>query len=158
MDRLNKYRRLYQEMAYTRDEIAQEIRSSDRNRREHLILCFYFPKNSTIKHWKNELQADFMDIADRKWKNNNKYLPEKDYFNNLWNKPYENLDDYELIDKTIKNLIREDYKIPKDWKDTKYVLIQAIKKLYVDISFHLSKGNLEKDIIYDLIDKYIIKD
>jgi hypothetical protein len=157
LKRFKKYKRVYQEMAYTRDEIAQEIRSSDRNRREHLILCYIFSKSNSIKHWKNEIQADFMDIADRKWINNNKYLPEKDYYSNLWNKPYENNDGYEIIDKTVKNLIREGYKIPKNWNDIKDDLVLSIKNLYKEISLYLSNGTLEIDIIYDLIDKHIIK-
>jgi len=157
MERIKKYQRILQEMAFKRSEIEQEIRSSDRNRREHLVLCYYLPKHTANNHWQQEIYADIKDIADRKWKNNNWYLSEKEYLDNLWNKPYENKDEYEIIDKTIEGLIYDKYKIPKDWKDEKDDLVISLHNLYQEISKLLSEGKISRLVVYKLIEKYIIK-
>lgn len=151
--KIEKYKRYFKEMAYKRSQIEQEIRSSNRTRREHLILIYLFPKHISNNHWQSEIKADLLDIASMKWSNNNKYLSEKEYFDNLWNRPYENNDNYEVIDISVEEL-SDDYPIKTDWKKHKKSLVIAIKNFYIEISKLIANGSLKGKTIYELLEKF----
>ena len=153
MERIKKYKSLISEMAYSRDKIHSEIRSSNRNRREHLILLFLLPKDSARNHWQAEIYADIKDISDMKWKVNNKYLSKKEYFDNLWSMPYENNDNYSILDSSIRDLIEEGYVIRPDWINRKQELVDVLKKFYDTISEKLEKGEITKMTVYGILDK-----
>ena len=155
MDRIMKYQKIFSEMAFKREKIEAEILSSNRNRNKHLTLCYLFPDSRNIKHWQNEIYADIFDIANMKWKSNNKYLNEKDYFNNLWIMPFENKDDYQYIDNLYYNFIIDDYDVFKSFEIVKKFLVKALLEFYIEISKHLSKGTATKKIVYSLIEKFI---
>ena len=157
MERLKKYQCLLAEMSYTRDQIQKEVWSSNRTRGQHLILCYLISKNNAVNHWQTEIQADLKDIADKRWTANKKYLPQKEYFKHLWEDPYENADDYEIINKWIEDLIYDKYPIPKDWETKKKDLVNSLKNFYYEASFLISEGKLTKQSIYNLIEKHIIK-
>ena len=160
MDYERKYKSILKEMAFTKNQIEQEIRNSDYVRLDHLVLCFYLKDTkegkSNIKHWMGEIQAQLMSIAKRKWKNNNKYLKQEDYFLNLWKRPFENNDNYEIIDITIQDLIFDGYSIPSNWKTKKDKLVKTLRDFYYACSILMSEGKLNKKYIYDLIETYIL--
>jgi len=155
MDRFEKYQRLFSEMAFKREKIELEIQSSNRNRNKHLILCFIFKNSKNIKHWQNEICADIQDIANMKWKANNGYLSKEEYFNNLWNMPFENKDNYEYIDRLYNGFIISKYKNVPKLEFFKDDLIFALKDFYKSVSLELSKNNITNKLIYDLIKKFI---
>jgi len=155
--RMKKYRKYFQEMAFSKAKIEEEIRSSNTNRTEHLILIYFLSKDVSVNHWQTEVSADIKDIAQMRWKNNNKYLTEKEYFNNLWNMPFENNDNYEVIDEDVQDLIYDKYPIPKNWKDHKSELVSKMKEFYEKISKLLSQGKCSKLEVYNLLDEFMKK-
>lgn len=154
MERLKKYKSIIQEMAYPRKKIEEEIRSSNRNRREHLILIYFLSNNNAKNHWQSEVYADIKDISDMKWRVNNKYLSKEEYFSNLWSMPYEDGGAYSIIDSTIEDLIEENYNIPNNWKEKKMKLVKNMKDFYEKISYLLSTGSVSKKVIYSLLDNF----
>lgn len=157
LQRMKKYQSYFQEMAFSKSVIEQEIRSSNSNRTEHLILIYLLSKDVSNHHWQSEVYADIKDIAQMKWKNNNKYLTEKEYFNNLWNMPFENEDNYEIIDKNIEDLIYDKYPIPEDWKNNKEQLITKIKNFYKEVSKLIATGSVSKLEIFKMLDNFRYK-
>jgi len=146
------YKSKFIEMSFTRKEIENEIRHTNRNRRIHLILFYLFRKSRDRNKWQGEVFANLDKIADLKWSNNKKYLNENEYFNNLWVKPYENEDNYLIIDTTIENL-KGDYPIPSTWKNYKKDIIKFLKEFYKEVSKMIANGSMLKSSIYHLLDK-----
>lgn len=154
MNRDLKYKRYFTEMSFSRKQIEHEILSSNRNRCSHFLLLFLYPKDINRNHWISEICADFLDISSMKWRNNNKFLNEKDYIVNLWTKPFENNDDYEMIDKIFYDL-ENDYPVYKKvYFSKKAKFVEKLHSLYVDISKMLYKGTLTRIELKSLIAKY----
>ena len=153
--RLKKYERQFQEMSYSRKQIQQEIFSSNRNRLEHLLLCYYLNTDDSIKHWQGEIYADIKDIANKRWSANKKYLSKDEYFNYLWHKVFVEYQQYYIVDGAIEDLIFDLYKIPSDWKEKKVRFTQALHDFYLYISTLLSEGKINKQAVYSLIDNFV---
>ncbi len=151
--RLNKYKSQLQEMAFPRKKIESEIMSSNWNRLDHLLKVFYFPKDTSVKHWQAEIYTDLADIAKMKWKVNKGYLPKEEYFNNLWSMPFEG--NYDVIDKSIDDM-SDDYSFPKDWSKTKNLFINNLKEFYAQISIALSENKIDRRLVYSLLEIYFI--
>ena len=148
---IKKYESFFKEMAFSKSQIESKIIDSNVNRLEHLILIFLLKKDRANKHWQTEVASWILQIARMKWANNHKYLSEKEYFTNLWVKPFENKDNYHIIDETIYDLIFEGYDIPDNWGDYKKTLVNKIKDFYMQISSLLSKGRISKEVLYTML-------
>jgi len=149
-----KFKRLLSEMAFSKSQIESEIRSSNRNRTQHLLKCFYMPENTSYSHWLQEIYTDLDDIQQMKWKRRNKHFSKERYFENLWEMPFENKDDYEIIDSYVEDLIYQNYKIPEDWKLKKNIFIKNLKHFYWEISELFSLNKLSRMVVYDLIKRH----
>lgn len=151
-----EYARL-QEMAFTKQKIELTIISTNTIRMRHLMLLYFLNKDQAIKHWQGEVQAPLVELQKMRWKNNNKFFPARDYFNNLWKDPFENGNNYKDMIVYIKELIEDGYDLKHvDWDKEKTDFVKAVQTFYNEVSEDISKNRLTKQNVYNLLDLYII--
>jgi hypothetical protein len=148
------YERFFKEMAFSKGQIESTIINSDIVRAEHLILIFLCKHDRANSHWQSEISAQLLRIAKMKWSNNHKYLSDKGYFNNLWTKPFENKDNYHIINEIVDDLLFDGYPISKNWEEHKSDLVLNLKRFYSKVSVLMSKGRLSKEVVYELLKEF----
>lgn len=138
------------EMAFQRKVIFNKVRDLSLHIAEHVVKLSLWPENSARKHWEKEIHAALANISKLRY-DGTKRLKSDEYFNLLYNEPFERSDliqsaakegirngmfdlkwtasDFDKIDKKIKTVYTELSKLISDNK-------------YIHISYNLESASI----------------
>lgn len=155
-------KRHIKEMSKPLKVVLNQIRSLEPEINKHILKILLFEQEST---WKKSVTNWLMDISRYRIKPNNDYLKKGQYFELLFNEPFDNGKEsykqsviYKISDVLLYNdnydkmysKYRNELIPVEEWKG-------LLKEFYIEIDDYLSKGILDVQMCNYLIEEYIIE-
>jgi len=156
------YKKRFDEMSKPLKWVVEKIRSLEPEINRHLLKILLFEKQST---WKRDVSDWLTDISTYTTKPNDNYLKVGQYFQYLFNEPFEKgeKEDYkkttiykycsQILNNSKYNNLKCKYRIEKipvkEWKE-------LLKYFYIEVDDYLSKGIFDASTGNYLIETFII--
>lgn len=142
------------EFANSRKEEIQKLRNISDILEQHLLCIYYWRDTDCLNRWEGEVFGFIPKL--RKLKGLNKYLSEKQIYENLFTDWYQTFHNDLRVD--IQKLMLKEPNLPKIKNMDEYNVGNFLEDFYKVICGELHmRGNIDKMFLYKLIDDLLKK-